>query len=79
MNGPHFQTGLIASTVFTEFPVILLVNVILIPHKREKNLGSKSRRSLRKSEMFRFAQYDRQRFAIAETIISSNSNDTPDL
>ena len=29
MNVPHFQSGLIASTVFTEFPVTLLVNVIL--------------------------------------------------
>ena len=31
MNDPHFQSGLIASTVFTEFPVTLLVNVILSP------------------------------------------------
>jgi hypothetical protein len=29
MNVLHFQSGLIASAVFTEFPVILLVDVIL--------------------------------------------------
>ena len=29
MNGPHLQSGLIASIVFPEFPVTVLVNVIL--------------------------------------------------
>ena len=36
MNVPHFQSALIASTVFTEFPVTLLLNVILSEAKNLK-------------------------------------------
>ena len=46
MNNPHFQSGLMASTVFTEFPVTLLVNVILSPSVRS---GHASRRISRSS------------------------------
>ena len=37
MNVPHFQPGLIASTVFTEFAVTLLVNVILSEAKLQRS------------------------------------------
>ena len=37
MNKPHFQSSFMVSTVFTEFAVTLLVNVILSEAKLQRS------------------------------------------